>query len=288
MSNHDPNTVIQAANDKLSQNDFEGGQMLFQSALLDWVDEARETMASNLIDVEPLKEAIATLWIAYASFLIQAKQFKSATEAYEQAVQCPVGSTVGRLWLEYARFAEERGNRKSAQDIYIRALCPANGQPSPISDDQDQSLIWEEFLQMMQQSNTDLTMADLKSAVQQESSNAVPVETTSSAGIEQPDAKRFKANDTISATTMSLEQSTFPVSTPALGDKTHVVTPESVQIEAEAFTEALAQTSVPSDIAAVWMMRDGNGPAQPPDRTLFTPKPPKLSDPVRILVVAYA
>ena len=35
---YDPNVIIQAANDKLAASDLEGGQMIFQSALLTWVE----------------------------------------------------------------------------------------------------------------------------------------------------------------------------------------------------------------------------------------------------------
>ena len=116
---YDPNVIIQAANDKLAASDLEGGQMIFQSALLTWVDDAREGHGQ---DIESLREAVATLWLAYAHFLAGAKQFKSATEAYEQAVSCPVARSVGRVWLDYARFATERGKYKTAQDVYMRAL----------------------------------------------------------------------------------------------------------------------------------------------------------------------
>jgi hypothetical protein len=95
---YDPNVIIKAADDRLAANDLDGGQMLFQSALLDWVDDARENVRSSK-DPEQMREAIATLWIAYAHYLCRAKQFKSATEAYEQAVDCPVAGGVGRIWL---------------------------------------------------------------------------------------------------------------------------------------------------------------------------------------------
>ena len=79
--NYDPNLIIQAADEKLANNDINGGQMLFSAALLDWVDDARENSLG--LDQDVMREAIATLWIAYAHFLRKAKQFKSATEAYE-------------------------------------------------------------------------------------------------------------------------------------------------------------------------------------------------------------
>ena len=69
--------------------------------------------------------------------------------------------------------------------------------------------------------------------------------------------------------------------------KTHVVTSESVESEAKAFLDCLqtnkdapggaAHFMVP-DLAAAWMLRDGNDLAQPPEPPLFEPSPPKLQD----------
>jgi hypothetical protein len=50
---YDPNMIISAADDKLSGNDLEGGQMVFQSALLSWVDDAREGAAGDAEQLKP-------------------------------------------------------------------------------------------------------------------------------------------------------------------------------------------------------------------------------------------
>jgi tetratricopeptide (TPR) repeat protein len=250
MSSYDPNVIIEAAEEKLTNSDFEGGQMMFQSALLDWVDDAREGSRG---DPESMREAVASLWLAYAHFLAKAKQFKSATEAFEQALECPVASHVGRVWLDYARFAEDRGKLKTAQNVYMRALVGN----TTITDQQDQSVLWQEFLEMMQKSNPELTLEELKTAVQ---TKLPPPPLTSSSPVPPPPMKRPKLEDFNSSQ----------------------VTAEAVEVEAVAFGEGcLAQHSVPPDLAAAWMIRDGNGPAQPPEPPLFQPSPPKLSDPVR-------
>jgi hypothetical protein len=61
----DPNAIIQAAEERGKQNDLNGAQMMFQSALLNWVDAARE---GGVSDADQAREAIATLWLAYAHF----------------------------------------------------------------------------------------------------------------------------------------------------------------------------------------------------------------------------
>lgn len=63
--NFDPSVIIRAADEKRKSNDINGAQMIFMSALLDWVDSAREGQVSN---PDQVREAIATLWIAYAHF----------------------------------------------------------------------------------------------------------------------------------------------------------------------------------------------------------------------------
>ncbi|GAX13247.1 hypothetical protein FisN_17Hh184 [Fistulifera solaris] len=273
-SSYDPNVIIQAADEKLVNGDFEGGQMMFQSALLTWVDDAREGV--NQVDPETIREAVASLWLAYAAFLTKAKQFKSATEAYEQAVACQIAGSVGRVWLEYARFAEERGKLKTAQDIYIRALIGEGGKPSSIVDEQDQNLLWNEFLEMMRKSNSDLTLPALQSAVYAEQNGVhatlvAPEPIPSSIPSSNLGQSRKRTNEALHTDDSELLNNASSL--------THVVTAESVDIESKAFAEGLQHQSLPPDIAAAWMVRDGNGPALPPEPPLFEPSPPKLADP---------
>lgn len=276
--------IISAADDKLSGNDLEGGQMVFQSALLSWVDDAREGAAG---DAEQMQEAVATLWLAYAHFLARAKQFKSATEAYEQAVTCPVAGSVGRIWLDYARFAEDRGKLKTAQDAYIRALVGKNGQRAAVHDEQDRSLLWYEFLEMMRKTTPELTLDDLQKAIEAEAAAegsgaaALPESVLSETGpdpdgsfAQSPPAKRIKVEDPGAGA-----RSPYNPSTSREESKTHVVTGESVEVEAAVFAETIQQKSLPPEVAGAWMIRDGNTTAQPPQPPLFGPSPPKLSDP---------
>lgn len=210
IRSYDPNIVIRAADDKLAMNDVVGGQTLFQSAILNWVDDAqfaaRHTSGtggggydSSSIggggggdDHDQLREAIATLWIAYAQYLQKAKQNRSAIEAYEQAVCDPVVGHMGRIWLDYARFLVERNKLKKAQDVYLRALVgeenhtnddtvdggnnnvaaagidDSYGGAGRVTDEQDRNILWSEFLEMMQVNNPDLTMIKLREAIAKE------------------------------------------------------------------------------------------------------------------------
>jgi hypothetical protein len=186
---YDPNVVIRAADDLLASNDVAGGQTLFQSALLNWSDDARfaaasedgpSTAGAGDESRDRLREAIATLWIAYAHYLQKARQNKSAIEAYEQAVADPVAGRTGRIWLDYARFLVERNKLKRAQDVYLRALVGDGGDAATgdtaeggghVIDEQDRNLLWNDFLEMMQVNKPDLTMAGLRAAIDKERGN---------------------------------------------------------------------------------------------------------------------
>lgn len=258
---YDPNIIIRAAHDKLTTGDLAGGQTLFQSALLNWVDDARE---GSTMDADSLKEAIATLWVAYAQFLMNAKQYKSATEAFEQAIECPIGSTVGRVWLEYARFLEERNKLRTAQQVYLRALVTpqSNGMAGAVQDEQDQNLLWNEFLELSRTTtdNPDLTLKELKQAIQEEHT-------------EEPVLKRPRLHE---AMKHEVEDEEEQEDGPKI--RTYVVTPTDVEFEIETLTEAIH--NVPNDptFMAAWLIRDGDAPPQPPI-PLFEAAPPKLSDP---------
>jgi hypothetical protein len=280
MSNRDPNIIISAADARLTAGDLEGGTLVFQSALLDWGDHYRESGAD-----EQLKDAIATLWLAYAQFLAKAKQFKSATDAYEQATSDPVAGSVGMVWLDYARFAEERDKKRTAQQIYLRALVGDGKEHTEgaVQDDQDRQLLWSEFLEFMKKSNPSLTLASLKAAVENEHIGGTST-TTDAAGF---------GSSPVPSGAMSPVRSASPTAPPGPANKrsrwgeaaaveeskTHVVTIDAVEAEAQDLLQQTNQPSLPPEVYASWMVRDGDSLPQPPEPPLFGPTPPKLSDP---------
>lgn len=290
---YDPNIVIRAAKDKLAAGDLVGGQTLFQSALLNWVDDAREGGATTsatgfLLDQDSLKEAIATLWIAYAHYLMGAKQFKSATEAFEQAIDCPVGGTVGRVWLEYVRFLEERNKPRAAQQIYLRALILKRNSTSisdtggAVKDEQDRNILWHEFLELSKRTtnNPEMTLREFQDKIYEEHQQAQTASDSMSTGGPPQKRPRMDAAGTTHPEHDSLNTGgsmEFDPDAPVI--RTHVVTPSDVQLEIQTLSEAMQ--SVPNDpsFMAAWLVRDGEAPPQPPHPSLFDAAPPKLSDP---------
>jgi len=257
-SKYDPNAIMLAAEAKREQQDLHGAHMMFESALLDWADDARE----GSIDPDQMKEAIATLWLGYADFHKTSKMFRTCMETYEKAVSDPVASSVGRVWLEYARFAEERDKPRTAQNVYLRALV---GPPPAVTDEQDATLLWEEFLALMRTSNQNpsLTMNELRNAVEQEHLailHAAPEPVTSHGDEGRPEKK------------LRLESPQQH-----LLSNTYAVTKEAVEAETAGLLGLT--TELPPEMLAAWIARDGDAPAVPPEPPLFSPSPPKLSDP---------
>ena len=311
--NYDPAIIIKAADDKLSSNDVAGGQTLYQSALLNWVDDARENVFGQ--DPEQMREAIATLWIAYAHFLRKAKQFKSATEAYEQAVECPVSGAVGRVWIDYGRFLDERDKQRTAQQVYLRALHDNQG--GVVRDEQDRNLLWNEFLEMMRKRNPNLTLVQLQQAIEDETKTAVdsssssytPTTTTTTKleaaaeddnafydDLQQPpetvsssysnvNNKRSRSNSTDPVVKMEnndtlndIEGIQSSSSTNQTVQRSHVVTAADIDLEKNMLQELAENAQNDPGFMATWMARDGNASPQPPT-PLFGCSPPKLSDP---------
>ena len=69
-SQYNSQTVIDAANSKLQEEGINAAQTVFQSALLDWVDDV--TMGDDNIIEDGVKGEIAKLWLAYADLNRQA------------------------------------------------------------------------------------------------------------------------------------------------------------------------------------------------------------------------
>lgn len=189
---------------------------------------------------------------------------------------------MGRVWLDYARFAQDRQKLRTAQKIFLRGLVGDSKTPSPIMDEQDRTLLWNEFLEMMKQTNPSLTLAELKKAVEEEHlqskqgtalvdrKSPVPPSSTTMGGAAtttSPTGERPEKRPRLGGSPVPPPQST----------KTHVVTADSVKTEADGLLDII-QAGLPPEISAAWFMRDGDSPPTPP-KPLFTPSPPKLSDP---------
>lgn len=175
-SHYNPAAVMTAAHAQLAAGDWEGGQFLFQSSLLEWTDDVREggagessTTTAISAEEEQQREAIATLWLGYAQYLVDAKQYKSATRAYDDAMKAT--KAVGRVHAAAALYALERNQRQTAIRIYRNALVGntntnnnSTAAAAAVQDEHDREILWRDFLHMMQESHPNLTMAELQAS----------------------------------------------------------------------------------------------------------------------------
>lgn len=209
---------------------------------------------------------------------LRVPQFKSATEVYEQAINCPVGSEVGKIWMEYAHFLEERGRPRTAQKLYLRALVGGvDGDGPSVKDVADQNLLWNEFLRMMQslRKNPDLTLEDLKSAVENERGAQVDISNTATIST-QPEGA---ANAADSSADNAAEQR------PAKRSRWDKKTPEQIEtlsagsIDTAASVLFATSKNMPPEVETLWHARDGGSMPSKPEPALFSASPPKLGDP---------
>jgi len=298
-SEHNPSLILQKANEKMEENDLDGVRMICQSALLDWVDDAREMSCNaDSATVTKIRAAIATLWIGYANLYRSTKKYKAATETYEAAVNCPVAGSMGKVWREYARFQEERERHKSAQKIFLRALVGVEGADAAVADDEaEKKLLWDEFLSMMKKVYKDdnLTLEQLRTAVKTEHMSqmqtAADARDQASPNIDalndvqdySHDSKRIKLENAHGGNGQAegnlegrwLNQNDNTNSDNLLSDNT--ITKKSVGISSDVLIKLTE--NMPRSLTAEWHARDGDALPSRPEPPLFSCSPPKMADP---------
>jgi len=226
----------------------------------------------DTIDKEAVRGEIANLWLAYADLNRRSNLFKSATEVYEQAINCPVGGEIGKIWLEYTHFLEERGRPRTAQKLYLRALVGDEGGDGPsVKDAADQNLLWNEFLRMMQslRKNPDLTLEDLKSAVEHERGSQLDNNMTSI----QTEGTNIAAADN-KAEQRPAKRSRWDKKTPE-----QIETLSAGSIDTAASVLFATSKNMPPEVETLWYARDGGSMPCKPEPALFSASPPKLGDP---------
>ncbi len=72
---HNPEDVVNEANEKFANNDLAGAQMVYQSALLEWVDDA-SFGESNPVIVKHISDGVAKLWIEFVKLLRKANMVR--------------------------------------------------------------------------------------------------------------------------------------------------------------------------------------------------------------------
>lgn len=90
-SHYNAQSIIDNATTQLENGEgVQSAQTTFQSALLDWVDDITMGDSMETVEAQSVRMEIVKLWLAYADLNKKSNLYKSATEVYEQATNCPV------------------------------------------------------------------------------------------------------------------------------------------------------------------------------------------------------
>jgi len=275
-SQHNPELISREARKKFDEDDIDGAKMIYQSALLDWVDDAREMSSSaDSVTITRIKESIATLWVEYAGMYRQGKKFKAATETYEAAVNCTVAGSMGKVWGDYAHFQEERNRHKSAQKVYLRALVGVTDTEAAIADESERNLLWGEFLSMMKKLKKDdtLTMEKLRAAVMIEHVQLQnrSLSDNKDRNIDALDELQVFPHVPKRPRVNGNGQPPFPT------EYTGTIKLKDVELSSDELIKL--NEGMFSQISSEWHARDGSALPSKPEPPLFAPSPPKLADP---------
>lgn len=308
---YSPSTIIHAAETKASQGDIPGAEMLYQEALLNWVDDARE--GSN--DSKKMADAIADLWCAYAEFFRGLKKYKSCLEAFESATQCPISGSSGKIWREYANYCRARNRPRHAQKIYLRGLTgDQSDNRGAVTNETERFKLWNDFLILSRETTNDpnLTIDQLMIAVKaennsdssinkngnennltamdtrptkvqkthhEEQSNSTSVNSTNSNTL----ATSLSATSTYTNLSQNLDKqdSDMPMVSSSAGAHLPIQSSKSIATQIQTETAQLfsvTKGNMPPELMAAWLATDGDSPPMRPEPPLFAPSPPKLSD----------
>mmetsp|Transcript_9382 Transcript_9382/g.13911 ORF Transcript_9382/g.13911 Transcript_9382/m.13911 type:complete len:565 (+) Transcript_9382:10-1704(+) len=271
---YDPVAICRSADAKWKANDLEGAVLVYQSALLNWGDDAMTKTDLSADAKEDLKSGIASLYVGYANLYRKAKQYKSCEEAYIAATNDPVVGSMGRIWLDYARFCEERGRYKAAQGVYLRALAgdaENDKEGGAVTDFDEQELLWEEFHRMMSMledeegddtDNNELTLEQLKEAVKTE--HLGKIQRNKRKATESPDGYLSKKPMPSSPTSMedntplALQKPIATKSTFSGAQLELLISSLNTFIESNSKSMLAEINSFPPELSAAWIARDGS------------------------------
>lgn len=182
---------------------------------------------------------------------------------------------MGKVWLEYGKFLEERARPRSAQSIYIKALVgDKDGGGPAVVKEEDKSLLWNEFLRMIQttRKNPNLTLEELKVSVETELGKRQVG--TAGENTTAPSVTAQEPVDNSAADSRPTKRSRWNKKEP---EETVTITPNSIDTAANVLN--IASKNMPPDIETLWYARDGGSQPTAPEPPLFSASPPKLGDP---------
>lgn len=172
MSMYDIKAVVSKVDSALSSKNIEEARKIFKEELMDWEDYYQENLSSDPQSDESIeaRKAIPELWIAYAKMEVSNKQFKSALQVFDDALNNSFAKASLEVYLAYADYCRHRGRVSNEQKVYLLGLTSTMPQ-------KDIDTLWHEYLKFTEShQNKSLKMSEFVEAVvkdQGESSNQI-------------------------------------------------------------------------------------------------------------------
>eukprot|EP01039_Chlorochromonas_danica_P009749 gene9749-10783_t len=179
----DPSVIASEAKAKVEKDpsSVEECRNVFLEQIFDWSDYYNESCSSDPegVDSQAMAQSLVELWLAYADFEANLRQYKKAVDVYEKAMGDPIVGRVGRLYQAYADYCLARGRPGAAQKAYLSGLSTRD-MPRKDSD-----TLWMMLLGLVQQvnKNATLTLSELRGLVAKqvtEGSQLAPLPSSSS------------------------------------------------------------------------------------------------------------
>lgn len=139
-----------------------GVRQLYMEEIMDWSDNYNENFAENPEDIASINAlvSISKLWVAYAHFEANLRQFKKAQQVFDNAIADAIAGKCKVTYLEYAAYCKNRNKLANAHKVYVKGVT------APDMCAQDRDMIWMTFLDVMHETSPDLTIDGLVSEVQ--------------------------------------------------------------------------------------------------------------------------
>lgn len=146
-------------------------RQIYMEKIMDWTDHFTENLQSNP-DGDLAKQAaldsICKLWIQYVGMESTLRQFKTAIQIFDNALNDPVAKGCVQIYLAFAEYCKERKKVPKAQKVYISGI---NAGLKQFEID----LLWKEFLLTVRTAkSTELTLKELYEAANTETGQLLP------------------------------------------------------------------------------------------------------------------
>ncbi len=134
---------------------FAEARTLYLQEIFDWTDSFNENLG-GLTSSKEGRDAfnkLSELWVNYAKFEINLKQWKKAVQIFEDALNDSVVGRSAVVYVAYADFCKSRNKQSNALKVYFRGLLAS-------LDDQDYDTIWIQLAEFMRHTTNEAPAFD--------------------------------------------------------------------------------------------------------------------------------